>query len=300
MAMAGDYLTIQSGAGASGYCSGNYTVCVELGQDGKDDLCQGLEQNNEEFYLGSERDDMEWFCSQESLPCHEQESESCPVESWCLSPNVFAASLGGVDGDCSDLPDIQCSSVSSATVWDLLDLGGANNSTAHAAALSCLVDRCSMYSIDALANDDPPTSIVDIAGYGAALLGAFVAAALFLYRTYREPSDSETVVGPLTTKDLSSSSLAAGFEIRPNEGAIGSETSYVLEETTGDAATTTVPPLAVSVGTDFIRMLISAVVVLVRQSVPVADRAPLALPQSDPHIQLCQIPESRSGEQQVQ
>ena len=298
MAMAGDYRAIQSGEAPSGYCSGNYTICVELGQDGKDDLCQGLEENNENFYLGSDKDDMEWFCSQESLPCHEQQSESCSVENWCLSPDVFAAYL---EGQCSDLPGIECSSVSSAAVWALLDASAAtNSSTAHEQALSCLVDRCSMYSIDALANDDPPTSIIDVAGYGAALLGAFMAAALFLYRTYREPSDSETVVGPLTTKGLSSSSLAAGFEIRPNEGAIGSETSYVLEEATGDAATTTVPPLAVSVGTDFLRMLISAVVVLVRQSAPVADRAPLALPQSNPHIQLCQIPESQSGEQQVQ
>jgi hypothetical protein len=286
MAMAGDYPTIQSGEAPSGYCSGNYTICVELGQDGKDDLCEGMEKNDEEFYLNSDKDDVEWFCSQESLPCHEQESESCPVESWCLSPDVFAAYLeGALGGECSDLPEIECSSVSSGAVWALLDSSAAN-STAHEEALACLVDRCSMYSIDALANDDPPTSIIDVAGYGAALLGAFVAAILFLYRTYREPSDSGTVCPP---KDLSS----AEFEIRPTEGPIGSETSYVLEETSDGAATSTPPPpLTANVGVAFLRMLISAVVVMVRQTAPVTDRAPLALPQSDSRIQLCQPPES--------
>lgn len=282
--MVGDYRTIQSGEAPSGYCTGNYTICVALGQDGKDDLCDGLEKSDEEFYLDSDKDDMDWFCSQESLPCHEQGSESCPVESWCLAPDVFAAYLeGALDGACTDLPEIECSSVSSAAVWALLDASAAtNSSTTHEVALSCLVDRCSMYSIDALASDDPPTSIIDVAGYGAALLGAFVAAALFLYRTYREPPDSGTVCPP---KEPST----AEFEISPNEGEIGSETSYVLEGTSGDASAR-VPPA--NVGTDLLRMLISAVVVLVRQTAAVADRAPLALPQSDSSIQLCAPPES--------
>jgi hypothetical protein len=224
---------------------------MRLGQDGKDNLCRTYDQHSSDQLLEGDRRDMEWLCSQEELPCHGQASASCPIESWCFSPDVFALAFVEDSEACSELKDIPCASISAGAIGALLD--GSGNSTAHEEALACLVDRCEMYSLASL-RTGPKHTLNEVAGYGAAVLGMSIAALVFMYRTFREPSDTETVCRQ--ANEISALELMKVSRAQPME----SDAKYMLEEVTNGS----IHHNPINFGTTFLGMLLSAVVVLFR------------------------------------
>jgi hypothetical protein len=267
MAMSGEYSTIQSGGTPTGYCTGSYSICLNLGTDGKDDLCRTLDQYSSNQLLDSDRSDMYWLCSQEELPCHGQASATCPIETWCFSPDVFALSFVEEADACSEMQDIPCASISMDAIGVFLER--SENSTAHEQALSCLVDRCDMYSLSSLRNA-PEHTLNDIAGYGAAILGMCIAALVFIYRTFREPPDTETVCRH------AKEDFALNHVKVLEKGAIECDATYMLQETNNGA----IHQDTVKFDTAFLGMLLSAVVVLFRTAL--VDRsADKVLPESE-------------------
>ena len=204
MAMAGDYGLVRAGNNTGGYCTGNYSICVDLSSvEGGEDLCQALNEGDQSSLVNdAPPEDLEWWCDHDELACHDQPEEQCPVESWCLSPDSFALYVSDLaeEGGCDAIGDISCKSIHQGAVWALLD--ESRNSTVHSTAIACLIDRCGMYRLSALTSKSSGHhTFTDLVGYGAALGGVMLAALLIMHRTAREPDIKEEPLAPVREDD---------------------------------------------------------------------------------------------------
>lgn len=217
MAMAGEYGAIRAGNDTGGYCTGNYSICVDLSTvEGGEDLCQALEEGGQSSLVNdASPEDLKWWCDQDQLACHDQPEEQCPIESWCLSPDAFALYVSDLadEGGCDGISDIACKSIHQGAVWALLD--ESRNSTIHATAIACLIDRCGMYRLSALTSKSSGHhTFTDLVGYGAALGGVMLAALLIMHRTAREPDIKEEPLAPgLQDDEAEKVGCVAGKEI---------------------------------------------------------------------------------------
>lgn len=125
----------KTGYDRSGQCvdqegdTGSHHICINLSSTsskGKD-FCE---------VTGQVKDGVDWC--QDSMPCHEDDSKTCPVQRWCVCQWAFEGYLEKAGG-CDSIQEIECEAVNikakEAYEGDV---------EKHGAALDCLKKKCNL------------------------------------------------------------------------------------------------------------------------------------------------------------
>lgn len=121
----------KTGYTRSGQCvdqegdTGSHHICINL---------SSTSSSGKDFCEVTGQDD---WCS-EKMPCHEDESQDCPVEDWCVCQWAFAGYIKSA-GACEAIQEIECDAVNIKAVEAY-----EKDVEKYGEALDCLKDRCNL------------------------------------------------------------------------------------------------------------------------------------------------------------
>lgn len=104
--------------------AGSHHICINLSSMSSSgrNFCQVTGQSD--------------WCSA-NMPCHENESESCQVENWCVCQWAFASYIDKAGG-CDAIQYIQCDAIN----MQALSAYASSSDDKHRVALQCIYTRC--------------------------------------------------------------------------------------------------------------------------------------------------------------
>mmetsp|Transcript_24713 Transcript_24713/g.44396 ORF Transcript_24713/g.44396 Transcript_24713/m.44396 type:complete len:164 (+) Transcript_24713:31-522(+) len=122
--------TALTGYTRTGYCvdknddAGSHHICINLGS---------ISSSGQNFCEVTGQSD---WCSSTDMSCHEDQSESCAIENWCVCQWAFASYIEKAGG-CDAIQDIQCDAINMQAMEAY-----KNDDTNYGEALACLSERC--------------------------------------------------------------------------------------------------------------------------------------------------------------
>jgi len=103
---------------------GSHHVCIDLQSVTGGNFCTVTGQPN--------------WCN-DSMPCHENSTELCPVQHWCVCQWAFASYVKKAGG-CDKIQAVVCDSINIKAI----DAYESSTNPDHIAALACLEEKCAM------------------------------------------------------------------------------------------------------------------------------------------------------------
>jgi hypothetical protein len=175
-----DSMALSGSSSSNGYCVDEYDdqgtrhICIDLSTNSG--LCEATVLSD--------------GCVSE-MPCHGNTAEYCPVQNWCVGQWTFAVYIETAGG-CDQIQDIICESINVQAIRTYKSQQGKNSSAAT--ALSCLANRCGLVISNTTLFGMPTDSMegtqwVLTTGVTAMFIGGGLAAACWIYRTVREPTE---------------------------------------------------------------------------------------------------------------
>mmetsp|Transcript_10679 Transcript_10679/g.23634 ORF Transcript_10679/g.23634 Transcript_10679/m.23634 type:complete len:162 (-) Transcript_10679:93-578(-) len=125
----------QDGAALTGYTRNGY--CVDQNDDaGSHHICISLSSIASTGLNFCEETGQSNWCSSTDMPCHEDQSQSCAIENWCVCQWAFASYLQKAGG-CDAIQDIQCDAINMEAMKAY-----QRDESRYGVALACLYERC--------------------------------------------------------------------------------------------------------------------------------------------------------------
>mmetsp|Transcript_34982 Transcript_34982/g.83620 ORF Transcript_34982/g.83620 Transcript_34982/m.83620 type:complete len:164 (+) Transcript_34982:247-738(+) len=103
--------------------TGSHHICINLGS---------IASSGENFCTVTGQSD---WCSS-SMTCHEDVTQQCPVQNWCVCQWAFASYIEKAGG-CSAIQDIQCNAINAQAL-----AAYEADPDRYGHALECLYERC--------------------------------------------------------------------------------------------------------------------------------------------------------------
>ena len=114
----------------NGYCvdqnddAGSHHICISLGS---------IASSGQNFCEVTGQSD---WCSSTDMPCHEDQTQSCAIENWCVCQWAFASYIEKAGG-CDAIQDIECSAINMKAMEAY-----ESDYSRYGEALECLMERC--------------------------------------------------------------------------------------------------------------------------------------------------------------
>ena len=103
--------------------AGSHHICIDLSSAQGGNFCDVTGQDD--------------WCSSE-MPCHDDSSQNCPVQNWCVCQWAFASYLENAGG-CDQIQDIVCDAVN---LQALKGYWSHKSTPKYQTALDCIIERC--------------------------------------------------------------------------------------------------------------------------------------------------------------
>ncbi|CAJ1959726.1 unnamed protein product [Cylindrotheca closterium] len=120
----------------NGYCvdqnddSGSHHICIDMTSTTGGDFCGVTGQSD--------------WCSSE-MPCHDDQSENCQVQHWCVCQWAFASYIANAGG-CDSIQDVVCDAINiQALIAYQQQAGGSEK---YQNALNCVLQKCGIEQDD--------------------------------------------------------------------------------------------------------------------------------------------------------
>lgn len=113
----------------NGYCvdqnddEGSHHICIDMTSTTGGNFCEVTGQSD--------------WCSS-SMPCHENQNDSCQIQHWCVCQWAFASYIENAGG-CDAIQDVVCEAIN---VQAIVAYQQQTSSQKYQDALTCLVQRC--------------------------------------------------------------------------------------------------------------------------------------------------------------